>query len=530
MSEKSVNLELARLILESLPLHGDKPNKSLVLQMHRMFIGETPNRELWRKQPFDMKENLAINLLYEISAYCYCEDSWQNRLNKIAAAISADTQVNGGTSACLVGLIASAERLNTAYSSAEEENIKITISLMFIALLVSLLIYTQLESPEITDSTFMVPVLTMGYMTFMSIDPYAVKDNPHPDLLHRLSALELATMIGVLSIKGLTDINQFQFADMLAPDRLLIGAGFKYSWMLLFMIIDSAIDKHVRQCRKLTDCIKFMHNAGEMGKTFAAMVMQPLFKGIPDTPCAADTITDAMGQRKYLMWKGLTQINWQENNMKQLYLHYKNDKSIILSMIQADFKNFDSKINDVLNVHILPPNIKMQCSVFLPPLAEPDGWRAIRRKYVVEEKILSDGAVNECGVAAEAIRMCLVPKEHKIQNKRTPSGYVKADRVPRKDDIAVTYIPRIEYAKQQTNEEPSERAEQERHYGKAPRAAYMVAGFIRQIPEAWKTSEAAKERAKDAGFDELPIGYTYVRPHVRGTGNLKDVKVVKVKR
>jgi hypothetical protein len=46
-------------------------------------------------------------------------------------------------------------------------------------------------------------------------------------------------------------------------------------------------------------------------------------------------------------------------------------------------------------------------------------------------------------------------------------------------------------------------------------ATHYVVGFLRRLPEGFKTSEGARDRAKEWRM-MVPDGYTFVRPHVRG--------------
>lgn len=525
----TANLELCKLILDSLPLHGDKPNRSLALQMYGMYIAKVPGRELWRRQAFDMSEpNLCANLLIEVAACCYVEAPTPARLNKVSEAIKAAMSQEDGPALCLLALTSSCEHINTSYSGNKEEGVKLTLTLLYIAVLIALLIYADLQVKEKSDNALYVPLLSGSRIAFMPFRFDLPEDKTQ--FLSRLTALELLTMYGVLSLKGMTDITPEQVADMIDDKRLLIGAGLKYSWMLLYMTQEYEHFKQEAKSQKLTECLKFVHNAAELGKTYSAVLVQLFCASVPTTPCAADSIDEAKTNRKYLLWQGLTRVDWNEKNLRRVYLQYSGERKMILTLMYADCKSegiSKNNVNQMMSMLKIVGDLPMQCSVFLPPMDLEDAWLDVRKKYVVEAKMIPGGAPNECGIPAEAIRMCVVPKERKITGNRVPTGSVKADRAPKKSDVAVTYVPRIEYV---VEHDASEHQETGRHYGTGtPKAAYMVAGFIRQIPEAWKTSDDAKERAKEAGM-ELPIGYTYVRPHVRGHGDPKNIKNVKVRR
>ena len=54
-----------------------------------------------------------------------------------------------------------------------------------------------------------------------------------------------------------------------------------------------------------------------------------------------------------------------------------------------------------------------------------------------------------------------------------------------------------------------------------------MAGHLRQIPLAWRASEASRRDAEASGVRLPEGGFTWVRPHSRGTGIEGEVPEVK---
>jgi hypothetical protein len=127
--------------------------------------------------------------------------------------------------------------------------------------------------------------------------------------------------------------------------------------------------------------------------------------------------------------------------------------------------------------------------------------------------------------ALEAIRMCVAPTELKIRDNRVPSGYVSGNRKPssRKGDISVVYLPKTRTV--YTDKDKAPRGEPT---GITHRS-HQVAGFLRQLPAGWNPSDEARKAAGQYGFILPEGGFTFVRPHSRGTGEKKVVYKIETK-
>ena len=157
----------------------------------------------------------------------------------------------------------------------------------------------------------------------------------------------------------------------------------------------------------------------------------------------------------------------------------------------------------------------------IPPLDNASAWKE-------EEEMAKSGKEFSLGKyhspPLEAIRMCVAPPDLKIRDGRVPAGFVSGGRKPskRNGDIPIVFIPKTRTV--YTNEEES--LAQGEHTGITHRG-HQVSGHLRQLPLMSRASQDAREAAKEYRIILPETGYTFVRPHVRGTFEGKMVFSVK---
>jgi hypothetical protein len=185
---------------------------------------------------------------------------------------------------------------------------------------------------------------------------------------------------------------------------------------------------------------------------------------------------------------------WEENLMKGFKMMPMPDRTII-AVVRF------SRENQML------PGI-FERTLLVPALDDEPAWEDYKMSVEGDPSL---GLLYS--PVLEAIRMCVAPAELKIRDGRVPSGYVSGDRKPsaRKGDIAVVYLPktRVVYTGEKKTPQGTPTGITHR--------SHQVIGFLRQLPTGWKPSDAARATAIQHGFTLPESGFTFVRPHSRGT-------------
>lgn len=303
-------------------------------------------------------------------------------------------------------------------------------------------------------------------------------------------------------------------------------------WLVWSMIDVAKAHNGLRAMKRQEDAIVYLHQFFRASFSKSNEVRRIVFSAMPKmTKSASEIRQDILANRKYTLWPGVTDIIWKENGLSGLSLiTWGKAETYAALEVMVDLSPCDQNWNDSKDVLVVAP-------IQIASLEDDAEWKAY-------EEDLQDGGLDEWAVPMEAIRMCCVPVEQKMRENRIPRGYVQTPKVPkserRTDSVSVTYIPRIMHRNDvHSTPEQGEREGKDssgisgtstgRHV-----KAHQVAGFIRQMPMERHASPVARIRAADVGLTLPESGFTYVRPHTRGSLDLlesDDVrKVVKVRR
>ena len=230
--------------------------------------------------------------------------------------------------------------------------------------------------------------------------------------------------------------------------------------------------------------------------------IQSLPKNIPD---AHEIRRDILSNKTYELWPGISEIRWREELMEGMRI-LPMPEGIIVAAIQISISSMP--IERVYEI---------------PPLDNAFAWEE-------QEEIAKSGEGKKFSLGKyhspplEAIRMCIAPPELKIRDGRVPAGFVSGGRKPSKKngDIPIIFIPKTKTI--YTNGEES--GTQGEQTGITHRG-HQVSGHLRQLPLMSKASQDAREAAKEYRIILPETGYTFVRPHVRGTFEGKMVFSIK---
>lgn len=310
------------------------------------------------------------------------------------------------------------------------------------------------------------------------------------------------------------------------------GAG----WLVWSMIDVAKAHNGLRAMKRQEDAIVYLHQFFRASFSKSNEVRRIVFSAMPKMPKPASEIRqDILANRKYTLWPGVTDIIWKENGLSGLSLiTWGKAETYAALEVTADLSSCASNWEDGKDVLIVAP-------LQIAALEDDSEWEGY-------EEDLQDGGLDEFdewAVPMEAIRMCCVPVEQKMRGGRIPRGYVQTPKIPkterRTEHVSVTYIPRILHpattnaGAEQEDDFPADRERRapgdgtERHV-----RAHQVAGFIRQMSMERHASPGARTRAADAGLTLPESGFTYVRPHMRGSLDLLEAddvrKVVRVRK
>ena len=247
---------------------------------------------------------------------------------------------------------------------------------------------------------------------------------------------------------------------------------------------------------------------------------------------------EVMEQRKYTLWPGVTDVIWNEGGLRKLSILPTAPKGHIYTVMncRVDLSEGGKEWADL-------GEVDLQFFVEIPPLTSDEEWE-MAKKNAEEIDPTIDERIDDLAVPMEAIRMCCVPVEQKMRENRIPRGYVQTPKVPKSErragSVSVTYIPRIMH-RDDTHIRPEQEGHEVKDSSGLPSTspgrhvkAHQVAGFIRQMSMERHASPGARIRAADVGLTLSESGFTYVRPHTRGSLDLlesDDVrKVVKIRR
>jgi hypothetical protein len=208
----------------------------------------------------------------------------------------------------------------------------------------------------------------------------------------------------------------------------------------------------------------------------------------------------------YALWPGISEIMWEENLMKGFKIITLPNHTIL------------AVVRFFSNREVLFGTFERMLS--LPALDDERAWQDYQQ--TVSEDLTLGLLYSPI---LEGIRMCVAPTELKIRDNRVPSGYVSGNRKPssRKGDIAVVYLP-----KTRTIYSKGENVSRGEPTGITHRS-HQVTGFLRQLPPGWKPSDDARKTAVHHGFILPEGGFTFVRPHSRGTEEKKVVYKIESK-
>lgn len=309
------------------------------------------------------------------------------------------------------------------------------------------------------------------------------------------------------------------------------GAG----WLVWSMIDVAKAHNGLRAMKRQEDAIVYLPQFFRASFSRSHEVRRIVFSAMPKMPKSASEIRqDILANRKYTLWPGVTDIIWKENGLSGLSLiTWGKAETYAALEVTADLSPCDQNWNDGKDVLVVAP---MQ----IASLEDDSEWMAY-------EEDLQDGGLDEFdewAVPMEAIRMCCVPVEQKMRGNRIPRGYVQTPKVPKAErttsSVSVTYIPRIMHRDDAHSTPEQGEREGKDSYGISGTStgrhvrAHQVAGFIRQMSMERHASPGARIRAADVGLTLPESGFTYVRPHTRGSLDLLDEddvrKVVKVRR
>lgn len=303
-------------------------------------------------------------------------------------------------------------------------------------------------------------------------------------------------------------------------------------WLVWSMIDVAKAHNGLRAMKRQEDAIVYLHQFFRASFFKSDEVRRVIFSAMPKMPKSASEIRqDILANRKYTLWPGVTDIIWKENGLSGLSLiTWGKAETYAALEVVVDLSPCDQNWNDGKDVLVVAP-------IQIASLEDDSEWKAY-------EEDLQNGGLDEWAVPMEAIRMCCVPVEQKMRENRIPRGYVQTPKVPkserRADSVSVTYIPRIMH-RGDTYIRPEQEGHEVKDSSGIPSTAtgrhvkaHQVAGFIRQMSMERHASPGARIRAADAGLTLPESGFTYVRPHMRGSFDLLEAddvrKVVRVRK
>ena len=303
-------------------------------------------------------------------------------------------------------------------------------------------------------------------------------------------------------------------------------------WLVWSMIDVAKAHNGLRAMKRQEDAIVYLHQFFRASFSRSNEVRHIVFSAMPKMPKSASGIRqDILANRKYTLWPGVTDIIWKENGLSGLSLiTWGKAETYAALEVMEDLSPCDQNWDDGKDVLVVAP-------IQIASLEDDSEWKAY-------EEELQNGGLDEWAVPMEAIRMCCVPVEQKMRGNRIPRGYVQTPKVPKSErragSVSVTYIPRIMH-RDDTHIRPEQEGHEVKDSSGIPSTstgrhvkAHQVAGFIRQMSMERHASPGARIRAADVGLTLPESGFTYVRPHTRGSLDLlesDDVrKIVKVRR
>lgn len=498
----TANESLAFQIVASMPTNGKTPIKAWPLVAHEKFIGTLHNRDAWRSHPLDAEENkLGSHLITELTAYIFSDGPVAARYKKCVNTIEAGMKKYPiDYSAVICAVLRSYRSFRTFKKSSltELQDVVSVLVAFETSVFVAVLLYAQLsydilgdKGDGVTQDTYIIPIIANKHITMLYCNPsFIEKKYEMLQKLHILSLTEAFLNIGMQSILGKTKIVPSQIVDMIQEDHLfLIGQQYA-AWPVLTMVSGTNIlvKGHEIGPMSYTHAMDTSWRSVIAGKEVAAGIIQSFFKNMPQTHPPMETYNEIMSDKKYMMWSGITDVEWKEQRLDNIIIYYDEPDNMMYASMQSD-----ADMTGLDDSAFYPDVLPIQYFLKIPSLNDLPRWQEIQSDYEAIRKAVEkeSDAFNEYGVVAEVIRMCLVSREKKIiqGSKRVPAGSVSGTRRPTKKDIAVTYLPRHQYIREDS--EANVVGMTTRHH--ASPIMHMVTGFIRQLTSGIKVSENAQE-------------------------------------
>ena len=219
---------------------------------------------------------------------------------------------------------------------------------------------------------------------------------------------------------------------------------------------------------------------------------------LPEIMPVKEAFEEMRDHSRYSLWPGTTIVLWDEGDLREIRLLYFPGSSACVGGVVT--KNGEMLVTEV------------------PMPADEESWEAT---------LLESSHTGSFRLCVEAMRMILVAKEKKISQagNRVPSGAVRGTRSPRKKDINVQIIPRVEYIRQESLGTTHSITLGSGKYDSLPRRIHEVSWHLRQLAEKQRASQQARELSESFGIALPENGWTFVRPHVRGSS--LEPKIVK---
>ncbi|MBQ7263083.1 MAG: hypothetical protein IJR14_05125 [Synergistaceae bacterium] len=336
------------------------------------------------------------------------------------------------------------------------------------------------------------------------------------DALSILCAFQRCSALSHLSVVGAVEPREEDFPGVLiAPGRAFFDA-WGPGW-LVWQLLDTAQRLGSRRSKRHADAVEKAGIIFPLSFQGARLLSAAFFGAMPKTGAGSYAIREeVLRERRYALWPGVTDVEWTEAGLEGMTLLPAKDGrvwavlhgTVDLSGVHGDWGGAEA--------------VPAQMFVEVPALRDDAEWEDARQDAEQYDPDLG-GAVDPLALPMEAIRMCCVPTERKSRAGRVPSGYVHAPREGKAGaGVSVIYVPRVRA--RGDGEASSPRADGVREIGAvgAARRHHQVAGHIRQLAMEQSASDEARARASEAGLD-LPLnGFTWVRPHSRGSGEPED--------
>lgn len=545
----TVNERLAQRIIAAIPTCGTTPIHAWPLMLYRERVGSLDNRDAWRKKPFIPEPGgISSHLITEIVTHMCSESDAETRFKRCRADVeSAIKSTPEDYSACMCAIVRAYKSIRWVEYRSEVKHISGILLPFYCAVFVAALLYAQICIDMLADEenktknakvfTCTIPVLADGHIRMMFVEPDFSHEQIGASLLelHHLATLNCVLDIAVNSIDGRTNINADQVNDLLQTDHVMLNLSGHSSWPIFALVGALRHVLHGRETgrmsmsKALDTCNRFIASG-----FYISMEISKLFcAGLPKMKAPLEIRNEAMANKKYLLWQGVTDIDWREKNLEGISLYYDKPENLLYAIVSGTVDM--TSMNDP---EIYPDIMPAQFFLDIAPLESDKDWEEIESDFEgTAAANHGDDTLNEYGLVTEAIRMCLVSKEKKIieGSDRAPDGSVRGPRRPKKGEVAVTYIPRRKYkvirstgtVDGKTGISGDETRPKHQH---ASPILHMVAGFPRQLPADEKASDSARQQAKNEGYEYLPDGYTYVRTHTRGQNKPDEIHKMKVKR